>query len=179
MLKKILIALLALVALLAVVVAMQPAEFRVARTAVIAAPAPAVFPLVNDFHKWQAWSPWEGLDPAMKRSYEGAPSGTGAVYTWSGNDKVGEGRMTITDSRPSELVRLRLEFFKPFKATDTGEFTFIPRGEQTAVTWSMSGQNNFMFKAVHLFMNMDKMLGDEFDKGLARMKSAAEAAGKK
>ena|SRR5258706_10486943 len=178
MLKKILIALLAIVAVLAVVVALQPAEFRIARTAVVSAPAPAVFAEVNDFHQWQAWSPWEGLDPAMKRAYEGAPSGAGAVYAWSGNDKVGAGRMTITDSRPGELVRIRLEFMKPFQATNTAEFTFKPEGDRTAVTWSMTGKNNFMFKAVHLFMNMDKMLGGEFDKGLARLKSVVEA-GKK
>jgi hypothetical protein len=114
----------------------------------------------------------------MKQTYEGAPAGTGAVYTWAGNNQGGVGRMTITDSRPSDLIRIKLEFFKPFAATNQSEFTFRPEGDQTAVTWSMTGNNNFMAKAVHLFMNMDKMVGGQFEKGLAQMKSAAEATAK-
>ncbi|HMC69793.1 MAG TPA: SRPBCC family protein, partial [Mycobacteriales bacterium] len=98
---------------LGAVVAMQPSEFRVARTATIAAPAPAVFNQVNDFHNWAAWNPWATLDPGMKQTYEGAPAGTGAIYTWAGNRQVGEGRMTLTESRPSDLIRIRLEFLKP------------------------------------------------------------------
>ena len=112
----------------------------------------------------------------MKQAYEGAPAGTGAIYTWSGNNEVGEGRMTITESRPSDLIRIKLEFFKPFAATNTAEFTFKPEGNQTAVTWSMTGNNNFMAKAVHLLMNMDKMVGGQFEKGLAQMGSVVEAA---
>jgi hypothetical protein len=119
--------------------------------------------------------PMGQVDPAMKQTYEGAPAGTGATYTWSGNKEVGEGRMTITESRPNDLIRIKLEFFKPFAANDTAEFTFKPEGNQTVVTWSMFGQNNFMAKAVHLFMNMDKMIGDQFEKGLAQMKSLVEA----
>src|SRR5437016_6062720 len=176
MLIKILIALAVIVVVFVVIVAMQPSEFSVVRSATISAPAPAVFAQVNDFHKWEAWNPWGKLDPTMKQAYEGAPAGTGAIYTWSGNNEVGEGRMTITESRPSDLIRIKLEFFKPFAATNTAEFTFKPEGNQTAVTWSMTGNNNFIAKAVHLFMNMDKMVGGQFEKDLAQMGSVVEAA---
>jgi uncharacterized protein YndB with AHSA1/START domain len=176
MLMKILIALAVIVVVLVIVVATRPSEFRVARTATIAAPAPAVFAQVNDFHKWEAWNPWGKVDPAMKQTYEGAPAGIGAIDTWAGNHEVGEGRMTLTESRPSDLIRIRLEFLKPFKATSTAEFTFKPEGDRTAVTWSMVGHNNFMAKAVHLFMNMDRMIGGQFEKGLAQMRSVVEAA---
>jgi uncharacterized protein YndB with AHSA1/START domain len=176
MLIKILIGLAALVVLLVVVVALQPSEFRITRTTTVAAPPSAVFAQVNDLHKWEAWSPWAKLDPAARNTFDGAPAGAGAVFAWAGNSTVGEGRMTITESRPNELVRIRLEFMKPFAATNTAEFTFKPDGERTAVTWSMFGHNNFIGKAVCLVMNMDKTLGGEFDKGLAAMKSVAEAA---
>lgn len=178
MLKKILIALAVIVIVFVVVVALQPSEFRVARTATISAPPPAVFAQVNDFHKWEAWSPWAKLDPAMKQTYAGAPAGTGAIYTWAGNDQVGEGRMTLTESRPNELVRIKLEFLKPFASTAATEFTFKPEGNQTMVTWSMAGKNNFMAKAFGLFMNMDKTVGGQFEKGLANLKSVSEAAPK-
>ena len=167
------------VVVLALIVAMQPSEFRIERSAVIAAPAPAVFAQVDDFHNWEAWSPWAKLDPAAKNSFEGAPSGKGAAFSWAGNNKVGEGRMTITERRPNELIRIKLEFLKPFDATNTAEFTFRPEGERTAVTWSMYGHNNFISRAVFLFVNMDKALGGEFEKGLASMKSAAEASAKR
>jgi uncharacterized protein YndB with AHSA1/START domain len=176
MLVKILIGLAALVVLLVAVVALQPSEFRITRTATVAATPSAVFAQVNDFHKWEAWSPWAKLDPAARNTFDGAPAGAGAVFAWAGNRKVGEGRMTITESRPNELVRIKLEFMKPFAATNTAEFTFKPDGDRTAVTWSMYGHNNFIGKAVCLVMNMDKTLGGEFDKGLSAMKSVAEAA---
>jgi hypothetical protein len=179
MFKKILIALALIVVAFLVVVAMQPAEFRVMRAATISAPPPAVFAQVNDLHNWEAWSPWGKLDPAMKQSYEGTPAGAGAICTWAGNSKVGEGRMTITESSPSDLVRLKLEFLKPFAATCTSEFTFKPEGDQTAVTWSMAGKNNFIAKAFGLFMNSDKMVGGDFERGLAQMKSVVEAVSKK
>jgi hypothetical protein len=167
------------VVIFAVFVAIQPADFRITRTGTITAPPADVFAQVNDLHNWEAWSPWAKRDPAMKQNYEGPGSGTGASYSWSGNKDVGEGRMTITESRPSELVRIRLEFLKPFKATNTSEFTFKPDGQQTLVTWSMSGQRNFMMKAFGLFMNFDKMVGGDFEKGLASMKSVTEALAKK
>jgi hypothetical protein len=178
MIIKILIALAIIVIVLIVIVALQPSEFRVARSANMSALPPEVFTQVNDFHKWEAWNPWGKVDPAMKQTYDGAPAGTGATYSWSGNKEVGEGRMTITESRPNDLIRIKLEFFKPFAANNTAEFTFKPEGNQTMVTWSMFGQNNFMAKAVHLFMNMDKMIGGQFEKGLAQMKSVVEAGRK-
>ena len=178
MLKKILAAVLAIVVVLVAVVAMQPSEFRIARATTIAAPAPVVFAQVNDFHKWEAWNPWGKLDPAVKQTYEGAPAGTGAVYTWSGNSQVGAGRMTVVESRPSDLVRIKLEFFKPMAGTSTADFTFKPEGDQTAVTWTMTGTNSFVAKAVGLVMNMDRMIGGQFEKGLADMKTVAEAAAK-
>jgi hypothetical protein len=178
MLTKILIALAVIVIVFVVIVALQPSEFRVVRSATISASAPAVFAQVNGFHNWEAWNPWGKIDPAMKQTYEGAPAGTGAIYTWTGNNEVGEGRITITESRPSDLIRIQLEFFKPFRATNTAEFAFKPEGNQTAVTWSMTGRKNFIAKAVHLFMNMDKMIGGQFEKGLAQMKSVVETAPK-
>jgi hypothetical protein len=162
-----------------IVVAVQPAPYRVVRTAKVAAPQPFVFEQVNDFHKWEAWSPWAKLDPGMKQTYEGPPAGTGAIYYWSGNKKVGEGRMTITESRPSDLVRIKLEFIKPFASTADTEFSFKPEVNQTTVVWSMSGTKNFMSKAFGLFVNMDKMIGSDFEKGLAQLKSVAESPAKK
>jgi hypothetical protein len=176
MLIKILIAIAVLIVVLVVVIATRPSEFRITRRATIGAPPAVVFAHVNDFHKWDAWSPWEKIDPALKRTFEGPSAGTGALYRWVGNNKVGEGSMTITESRPSDLIRIKLEFLKPFKATNIAEFTFKAEGNQTAVTWSMFGKNNFMAKAVHLFMNMDKMVGGQFEQGLAQMKSVAETA---
>jgi Polyketide cyclase / dehydrase and lipid transport len=178
MLVKILIALAVIVVVLIVIVALQPSDFRVTRSATMSAPAPAAFAQVNDFHKWEAWNPWGKIDPAMKQTYEGTPAGTGAIYSWIGNNEVGEGRMTIIESHPSDLIRIKLEFFKPFAANNTAEFTFKPEGNQTVVTWSMSGDKNFMAKAIHLFINMDKMIGGQFDKGLAEMKSIVERAPK-
>jgi hypothetical protein len=176
MLPWILLALGALIVIFVVIVALQPAEFRIARSAMIAAPPAATFAQVNDFHNWQHWSPWEKLDPTMKKTYEGAPSGSGAIYSWSGNSTAGEGRMTLLESHPSDLIRIKLEFLRPFKATNAAEFTFKPEGDRTLVTWSITGQKNFIFKAVHLFMNMDKMLGGEFEKGLTQMKSIVEGS---
>ena len=170
MLKTILISLAVIVIVLAVIVALQPSEFRVARSTTISAPPATVFAQVNDFHKWEAWNPWGKIDPAMKQAYEGAPAGSGAIYTWAGNNEVGEGRMTITESRPNDLIRSNSNSSNPSQATVIAEFTFKPEGNQTVVTWSMTGQNNFMAKAVHLFMNMDKMIGGQFEKGLAEMK---------
>jgi Polyketide cyclase / dehydrase and lipid transport len=178
--KKILLGALAVIVLIVVVfcvvVAMQPATYRVERSTTINAPAATAFAQVNDFHKWEAWSPWAKVDPAMKTTYEGAPAGTGAMYSWTGNDQVGEGRMTITESRPSDLIKINLQFIKPFAANNATTFTFKPQGNQTAVTWTMDGNNNFVGKAASLFMNIDKMVGGDFEKGLAQMKTISEAA---
>jgi hypothetical protein len=163
------------VALFIILVATRPADFRVSRSTTIAGPASAAFELVNDFHNWEEWSPWEKIDPTARKTYEGPQAGVGAIYRWIGNNKVGEGSGTITESRPGELVRIKLEFLRPFKATNTAEFTFQPRGDQTVVTWSMLGEKNFVMKAFSLFMSCDNMLGKEFEKGLAQMKSTVEA----
>ncbi len=178
MFKTILIALVVIVVVFIVVVSMQPSEFRVTRTATISAPAPAVFAQVNDLYKWEEWSPWAKRDPAAKKTYEGPSAGTGAIYRWAGNKEVGEGSLTITESRPSDLIRMKLEFLKPFQATNTAEFTFKPQGNQTVVTWTMTGKNNFIAKAIHLFMDMDKMVGGDFEMGLAQIKSVVESAPK-
>jgi uncharacterized protein YndB with AHSA1/START domain len=174
MLRLILILLIGGVAAFLAVVWRQPADFRISRSAVMAAPPAAVFDHVNDFHHWRAWNPWAKIDPAMKETYEGAPFGVGAVYSWTGNNEVGTGRMTIAESRPGELIRINMEFLKPMQATHTAEFSFKPQGAGTEVTWSMFGKNNFMSKAVGLFMDMDKMIGGMFEKGLASMKAVAE-----
>jgi len=176
MIIDILIGFAAIVLVLIVVVAMQPAEFRITRKAVVNAPPAVVFSLVNDFHQWEAWSPWAKMDPAAKNTFEGAAAGVGAVYKWAGNNKVGEGRMTLMESRASESIRIKIEFLKPLKATNTVEFTFKPEGGQTTVSWSMSGKNNFLCKAFGLFVNCDKMCGDQFETGLAAMKAVAEAS---
>lgn len=177
MLRKILVALALVVVLVVAVVAMQPSEFRVARSAIIAAPAPAVFAQVNDFHAWEAWSPWAKIDPAMTETYQGAPVGPGAVYAWAGNHEVGEGRMRITESRPHERIRIALEFLKPFAASNTAEFTFEPEGDHTVVTWSMSGRNDFVGKAIGLVIDMDQMIGGMFEQGLAQMNAVLATKG--
>ncbi len=175
MLKKILIGLAVIVGVFVAVVSMQPSQFKIERSATVAAPADVVFALINDFHQWQGWSPWEKLDPTMKKTHEGPESGTGASYHWVGNKDVGEGKMTITDSKPSESVSIKLEFISPFTAVNTTTFTLSPDGNGTKVNWAMEGNNNFMAKAMGLFMDMDAMVGSDFEKGLAAMKPLAEA----
>ena len=174
MLVKILIAVIIVLAALAAFVATRPAEFRVTRSASIAAPAPAVFVHVNELRNWPAWSPWARKDPQMKQTYEGPPAGTGAVTSWMGNKDVGEGRMSIVESRPAELIRFKLEFFKPFAATNSAEFSFKEEGGRTAVTWSMRGQNNFVGKAMGVVFDFDKMIGADFEAGLASLKTVLE-----
>ena len=176
MLKKILIGLGALLALLLIVISLQPATFHVERSITIAAPPEAAFAQVNDFHAWGAWSPWEKLDPAMKRTYDAAPAGVGAKYAWVGNKDVGEGRMTIEKSDPGRLISVKLEFLKPFEATNTATFTFEKTSEGNKTTWAMDGNNHFISKAMSLVMDMDKMIGPDFERGLASLKTAAEAA---
>jgi carbon monoxide dehydrogenase subunit G len=174
MLKKIFIAVVLLIAGFAGVVALQPSEFHVERKATIAAPPAAVFAHVDDLHKWEAWSPWAKLDPNAKVGYEGAPAGKGAAFTWVGNDKVGEGRMTIVESRPAEFVDIKVDFTRPFEGTNSSAFTFKPAGDGTEVTWTMSGHQNFVAKAMCLVLNGKKMIGDQLDNGLAQLKAVAE-----
>jgi hypothetical protein len=154
---------------------MQPSGYRVMRSLAINAPPAAVFPHVNELKKWETWNPWGKIDPNMKLTYDGPPSGVGASYSWVGNNEVGEGKATIVESRPGEFIRFKLEFFKPMAGVSDTVFTFRPQGTQTEVTWDMSGRNNFIGKAFCMFMNMDKMVGGQFEKGLADMKSIVEA----
>jgi hypothetical protein len=174
--KNILIGLAALVALFLIVIALQPAAYQVARSTHIAAPPSAVFGHVNDLHKFQDWSPWAGMDPNCKYTFEGPTAGTGAAFSWTGNAAVGAGKMTITDSRPSDLIRVHLDFYKPFAGAGETEYSFKPEADKTMVTWTMSGKKNFITKGIGLFVSMDKMLGPQFEKGLERLKSIAESA---
>lgn len=170
----ILLALAFIVILLAAVLTGQPNDFTVSRQTKIAAPPEQVFPHVNELRNWEAWNPWGKLDPNCQMTYDGPPAGTGASYAWAGNNKIGAGRNTITQSVPDQLVRLKLEFLKPMTATNTAEFTFQSDGSQTIVIWTMFGKNSFGGKVFGLFMNCEKMCGNQFEKGLAQMKSLVE-----
>lgn len=174
MLKTILWILVALVVVFLVVVALQPSDYRVERTTTINAPAAHVFGYVNDFHKWNAWSPWKDLDPNAKIAFEGPPEGMGTIMTWSGNSQVGEGKMTLTESKPNELIKTEVEIIEPMEGSSTGMFTFKPEGDQTAVTWTVEAHQNFVQKAFCLVMNGKKMMSEMMDKGLAQLKSVAE-----
>jgi hypothetical protein len=176
MILKILLGLVLLLAVLAIIIAMRPDDFRVARSIVIAAPPSAIFPYLNSQRKGAEWAPWNKLDPAMKQDYSGPDSGVGASLAWDGNSQVGAGKSTIIESRPDELVRMRLEFLRPFKGTNTAEFALKPAAGGTEVTWSMEGKAGFMSKAVGLFMDCEKMCGDMFTKGLTDLKELAEGA---
>jgi uncharacterized protein YndB with AHSA1/START domain len=173
-LKRLAIGLVLLVLTAVVVVWLQPDDYRLTRSTVIAAPAAAVFAQVNDLKKWDDWSPWAKLDPAAKVTFSGPPAGPGATFAWSGNDKVGEGTMTITESRPNERVATRTDFVKPFAGTSHSDFIFSEAGGQTNVIWTMSGTNNFIGKAMCLFVSMEQMLGPDFEKGLAQIKQVVE-----
>ena len=173
-LRNLAILMTAVLAICVVVVLLQSSELRVSRSVTIEAPAGTVFEQVNDFHKWQGWSPWEKVDPQMTRTYEGPAQGTGASYVWSGNDQAGEGRMTITESKPNELIRIRLDFVRPMPSTNELEFTFQPKGNATEATWTLTGRKNFLMKALSPFMSIDNILGSEFEKGLEAMKKIAE-----
>lgn len=175
MLKKILIALVAILGIFAVVAAMQPDEFKVARTAALNAAPAEVFAQVNNLKAWNAWSPWAKLDPNATMTFEGPEAGVGAIMGWSGNMEVGEGRMTITESVPAERVRFKLDFTKPMAGTSSAEFTFVPDAGGTKVTWSMAGKNGFAAKAMGLIFNCEKMVGEQFEKGLANLKGVVEA----
>jgi hypothetical protein len=175
MLIAILIGLAVLVAVFAILVATRPADFRVSRSGTIAAPAAVIFEHVSNLHKFQEWSPFAKMDPTSKVIYSGPESGRDARFSWAGGGKAGEGSMTCIDCQPSSLLGYRLDFLKPFKGTNMAEFSFKPDGDRTVVTWTMTGTNNFVMKAVSLFMNCDKMCGPMFEKGLADLKVIAEA----
>jgi uncharacterized protein YndB with AHSA1/START domain len=179
MLKKILLGVAVLLVALCGLIATRPSTFSLQRTATLKASPDIAFALVNDFHHWSEWSPWDKMDPNQKRTFEGAATGTGSIYGWSGNDQVGEGRMTIEESKANELVRIKLEFIKPWQATNSTTFTFSPVADGVSVTWKMEGHNDFMGKAFGLFMDMDAMVGKDFENGLANMGKAAEAEARK
>ena len=180
MARKILIVLAALCALLgaaAVVISRQPDTFSVQRSVTVAAPPSRVFAQVNDLQAWDAWSPWKELDPNARTTISTPSAGKGATFTWAGNDKIGEGSLTILDIRPDELVDVEQVFIRPLAGKARMAFTLAPEGDGTRVTWKMDGTNNFAGKAICMFVNMDTMLGKDFERGLASMKSLAEQAG--
>ena len=165
----------AVILVLGIVIATRPSSFRVERSATVAAPPPEVFGYVNDFRRWISWSPWEGLDPNLRRDYSGAASGKGAVYDWAGNNKAGVGRMTIVDVVPNERIEIDLHFEKPFKADNTCVFTFRPAGNNTAVNWKIYGPNTTMGKVMTLFGGMEKLVGKDFEKGLGNLAAVAQS----
>jgi hypothetical protein len=173
MLKIVLIVVAVVIAAVLAYAATRPDTFRVQRALAIQASAGKIMPLLDDFHNWGSWSPWEKLDPAMKRTFSGAPSGKGAVYAWDGNSKAGAGRMEILDASPSQ-VRIQLDFSRPFEGHNITEFNLVPAGGATNVTWAMQGPSPFMMKVMHVFMNMDRMVGKDFEAGLANLKGVAE-----
>jgi hypothetical protein len=174
MIRKILAGIAVVMAIILIYGAFKPGDFRVQRTIAIQAPPEKIFPLINDFHNWPSWSPWEKLDPNMKRTLNGPPNGTGSVYEWDGNNKAGKGRMEITDSVASSKVGIKLDFIKPMEGHDTVEFTLQPNGSSTNVTWAMSGPLTYPGKVMTVFASMDKLIGSDFETGLANMKAAAE-----
>jgi hypothetical protein len=179
MIKLIFLLLAGAVVLFLIVAALQKAEFTVVRKATISAPPSVPFRYANDLHKWQEISPYAKMDPSATYTFSGSAGGTGAGMSWSGNAKVGAGTITITESRPNELVRMNLEFKKPFESTGLVVFAFEPQGNQTAVTWSMSGRKNLITKAMGLVISMDKMIGRDFESGLLTMKTLSEASASK
>jgi uncharacterized protein YndB with AHSA1/START domain len=162
------------VAVVLILAASKPDTFVVQRTATVKADPGKVFPCINDFHNWAAWSPYEKIDPTMQKTFSGAASGKGAVYEWKGNNKAGTGRMEILESSAPNKITIRLDFLKPFEGHNTSEFMMSPKGDSTEVTWAMRGPSAFMMKVMHVFISMDKMLGKDFEEGLANLKAVAE-----
>ena len=156
--------------------ATKPDTFRFERKTTISAPPEKIFPLIEDFHAWAAWSPWEKLDPDMKRTFSGEERGKGALYAWEGNGKAGAGTMEITDSSPSSKLTIKLDFLKPFEGHNVAEFTLEPSGDATSVTWAMHGPSSYLSKVMGVFISMDSLVGKDFEAGLAAMKAAAEKA---
>jgi hypothetical protein len=162
------------IAAVLILAATKPNTLRVQRATSIKAPADRIFPMINDFRQWRTWSPYENKDPAMNRTYEGAGSGKGAVYAWDGNNNVGSGRMEILETAVPSKITIKLDFFKPFEGHNTAEFTMLPQGDVTNLTWTMSGPAVFMSKLMQVFMNLDHMIGRDFEVGLANLKKLAE-----
>ena len=162
------------IAAVLVLAATKPNTLRVQRSVGIDAPPERIFPLISDFHQWVTWSPYEQKDPAMKRTYSGAERGKGAVYAWDGDKNVGSGRMEILDASASSKIVIKLDFFKPFEGHNTAEFTMLPQGDGTHVTWLMHGPANFMSRLIQVFMNLDTLIGRDFEAGLANLKTITE-----
>lgn len=176
MFKKLLAGLAAIILIIIVVAAFQSDDMNVTRSSTIAAPPEKVFKVVNDFRLWDAWSPWSKLDPQMKKTLEGPPEGVGAAYHWSGNQEVGEGTTRLVASKPNEMVGMKLEFVRPFAGTSDVQFTFTPDAAGTKVTWSMQSKKPFIAKIAGLFIDCEKMCGDQFNEGLANLAKVATAA---
>jgi uncharacterized protein YndB with AHSA1/START domain len=174
MLKFVSLAVLLLLGAVLLFAATGPDTFRVKRATSIKAPPERIFPLINDFRRWGAWSPYEKKDPGMKRSYDGPPAGAGAVYAWEGDGNVGQGRMEIVEASPPDKVAIKLDFTRPFEAHNRVVFTLAPAGGATEVTWDMQGPANYLSKLIGVFINMDRMVGKDFEAGLANLKAAAE-----
>ena len=174
MLKIILIVVVVLIAALLAYAATRPSDFRVQRRASIKASPEKIFPLIADFHNWTSWSPWEKKDPALKRTFSGAPNGKGAVYAWEGNRDVGSGRMEITEASSPSKVKIQLDFIKPFEGHNVVDFTLQPVGGETNVTWDMAGHLAYVMRVFGIFFSMDKMIGKDFETGLANLKAVAE-----
>jgi uncharacterized protein YndB with AHSA1/START domain len=162
------------VAAVLVLAAMKPDTFRVQRTAMIDAPPERIFPLINDFRSWGGWSPYEKKDPAMKRALSGAAAGKGAVYAWEGDRNVGKGRIEIAETSPPNKITIRLDMLEPIDARNIVEFTLVPSGGATSVTWAMNGEVPYMAKIAHVIFDMDRMVGQDFEAGLANLKAIAE-----
>jgi hypothetical protein len=174
MIKQISVVLLIIVLGIVAMATLQPSTFSVRRVVSIKATPDKIAPLISDFHQWAAWSPWEHLDPAMQRTFEGAPSGKGAIYRWTGNKQVGAGRMEITDLSAVAKVVIKLDFLEPFESHNVTTFSLEPQGEMTTVSWDMTGPMPFMSKLMTVFVSMDSMIGKDFEKGLANLKTVAE-----
>lgn len=174
MLKKILIVIVLAITGVLLYAATRPDTFQVQRRAVIAAPPEKVFALIEDFHRWGEWSPWEKLDPAMTRTFSGPERGVGAVYAWRGNNKAGEGRMEITEATAPGKLLIKLDFVEPFPANNTVEFVLVPKDGGTDVTWTMRGPSPYVSKLMDTVVGMDRLVGKDFEAGLANLKAAAE-----
>ncbi|MEY4748676.1 MAG: hypothetical protein RIQ60_890 [Pseudomonadota bacterium] len=179
--KKIALGLLGLLGLVLVIAALRPASFRVERSLLVNAPPDRVYPLLADFHRWTAWSPWEAMDPAMQRNYSGAPQGLGAAYAWQGNDKVGAGRMEIIETAPPPAggsarggLKIKLDFLKPIAASNTAEFKLDGGSDGTTITWAMTGPSPYVARLMGLFFSMDKLVGKDFEAGLAKLKAEVD-----
>ncbi|MBM9575861.1 SRPBCC family protein [Leptospira sp. 201903070] len=178
MLKLILLSiaglLIVVIAILLLIASMKPDDFRYQRSISIQASPEKIFPLINDFHTWAQWSPWEKVDPSMKRTYGGPVNGVGTIYEWDGDKNIGKGRMEITNSIPSSKITIQLDFMAPFEAHNTAEFTLEKKGDSTQVTWVMFGKNQLISKIMSIFLNMDEMIGKQFETGLNNLKTIGE-----